>query len=184
MNKVLVSPPAFNEKVKITNVIQRFLASSVYQKVDYLIVDDCSTDGTTEAIERFKPQGVKTIRHAEHRGVGAAIKTALQYALDQGYETLVIMAGNDKDNPNEIPALIAPIEEGYDFVQGSRYLQGAGPLGDMPYYRKLATRLHPWLMSFFTNTKITDSTNGFRAIRLSILKDERIDWRQGWFNAY
>ena len=185
MNKILVSPPAFIEKIKIHNVIQRFLASNVYQKVDYLIVDDCSTDGTTEVIASFQPQGVKTARHTQHKGVGAAIKTAIQYALDHGYEILVIMAGNDKDNPNEIASLVAPlVEEGYDFVQGSRYLKGEGPMGDMPYYRKVATKLHPWLMSLFTQRKITDSTNGFRAIRLSILKDARINWRQDWLDAY
>lgn len=185
MSKVLICPPVFNEKVKITNVIQRFLASPVSRQADYLIVDDCSTDGTTEIIESFRSRGVKTIRHAEQKGVGAAIKTAIQYALEHGYEILVIMAGNDKDNPNEIPSLIAPIaEEGYDFVQGSRYLQGEGPMGDMPYYRKVATKLHPWLMSFFTKHKITDSTNGFRAIRLAILQDKRIHWRQEWLNAY
>ncbi len=185
MSKILVSPPVFNEKVKIVNVIQRFLASDICPKVDYLIIDDCSTDGTTEVIESFRSLGVKTIRHARHQGVGAAIRTAIQYALDHGYEILVIMAGNDKDNPNEIPLLLAPIvEEGYDFVQGSRYLNGEGHMGDMPYYRKIATKFHPWLMSFFTRKKVTDSTNGFRAIRLETLRDERINWRQGWLDAY
>src|SRR3989338_2179535 len=109
MNKVLVSPPTFNEKNKILNVIERFIKSKVYQKVDYLIVDDASSDGTTEIIQGFAKFDVHTIKHPGRRGVGAAIKTAIQYALDNGYEALVIMAGNDKDDPNQIADVVDPI---------------------------------------------------------------------------
>ena len=185
MNKVLVAPLAFNEQVKIRNVIERFLKSCVYGQVDYLIVDDASTDGTSEVIASYGPRGVKTIKHPSRMGVGAAIKTSIQYALDHGYEVLVTMAGNDKDNPDEIPGLIDPIlRQDYDFVQGSRYLNSRGNFGAMPFYRKIATRLHPLLMSLFTGKKITDSTNGFRAMRLAIFKDQRINWQQAWLNHY
>ena len=185
MKNVLVCPVAFNENEKLENAIKRFLASPVRERVDYLIIDDCSTDGTTEMIHRFASEGVRTIRHDQRRGVGAAIRTAIDYAMDQGCEVVVIMAGNNKDNPDEIPGLIDPIlQEGCDIIQGSRYLNGGRIGGDMPAYRKLATRLHPWLMSVATGTKITDSTNGFRAIRLAMLKDERIDIRQEWLNHY
>ncbi|OGX05950.1 MAG: hypothetical protein A2Z88_02645 [Omnitrophica WOR_2 bacterium GWA2_47_8] len=185
MPKILVSPLVFNEKAKVTSVLERFTKSSVYTKVDYLIVDDASTDGTTEIIESFRSKGVRTIKHSARKGVGAAIKTAIAYALSHSYDILVIMAGNDKDNPNEIPLLLAPIvEENYDFVQGSRYLTKTTEFGAMPLYRKVATRLHPLLMSLITRQKVTDSTNGFRAFRLSLLNDKRINWQQDWLNAY
>ncbi|MFA5059159.1 MAG: glycosyltransferase family 2 protein [Candidatus Omnitrophota bacterium] len=185
MNKVLVSPVAFNEHIKLKSVIERFLRSPVVTQVDYLIVDDGSTDGTTQMIESFASRGVKTIRHPQRRGVGAAIRTAINYALEKHYDVLVIMAGNDKDNPDEIPQLLEPIfKEGFDFVQGSRYKKKNGAGGAMPLYRKLATRLHPLLFSLFTGKKITDSTNGFRAFRLALCKDERINLRQEWLNAY
>jgi len=185
MKNVLVSPVAFNEKAKIKSVIERFLKSPVYGNVDYLIVDDASTDGTSEVIESYKNQGVGTIRHQTQSGVGVAIKTAIQYAIDNGYEVLVIMAGNDKDNPDEIPSIIDPVlKEGYDFIQGSRYINKTQEFGDMPFYRKIATRLHPMLLSFFTGQKVTDSTNGFRAFRLSLFKDQKIRWEQEWLNAY
>jgi len=185
MNRVLVSPPTFNEKNKIPNVIERFINSRVYQKVDYLIVDDGSTDGTTDIIKSFEKFDIQTIKHPQRQGVGAAIKTAIQYGLDKGYEVLVIMAGNDKDDPNQIADLIEPIlKEGYDFVQGSRYLNTQQVFGDMPLYRRVATKIHPWLMSLLTKQKVTDSTNGFRAIHLSILKDPRVNWHQEWLNTY
>lgn len=152
---------------------------------DYLVVDDCSTDGTTEAVAAFASCGVATIRHGRRRGVGAAIRTAVHYARDNGYDVIVIMAGNDKDDPGDIPAVLRPVlEGGFDFVQGSRYLGRCGAGGDMPFYRKVATRLHPWLMSLFTGRRVTDSTNGFRAFRLSLARDPRINLDQDWLDAY
>jgi len=185
MSKILVSPVAFNENVKLKNAIERFIKSPVSRQADYLIVDDASTDGTTEMIQNFERSSVKTIKHKQRSGVGAAIRTAMDYARQHQYEVLVIMAGNDKDNPDEIPFLIDPIVKGgYDLVQGSRYKGHCGIGGDMPLYRKFATRLHPWLLSVLTSKKITDSTNGFRAIRLSMLNDPRINLRQDWLDHY
>ncbi len=184
--RILVSPVAYNEKIKLKNVIERFLKSTLAGRVDYLIVDDGSTDGTTEMIASYGAAGVKTIKHPVRSGVGVAIRTAIHYARAQGYEILVIMAGNDKDNPNEIPFLLAPLtEEGFDLVQGSRYLNKAGGFGgDMPLYRKFATRLHPLMFSLLTGHRMTDTTNGFRAMRLSMFNNEQIHLDQEWLSTY
>jgi len=183
--KVLVVPVAFNEKIKLCNVIERFLKSRMPPQADYLIVDDGSDDGTTEMIAGYKTQGVVSVKHPKRCGVGAAIRTGIKYARTHGYEIIVIMAGNDKDNPEEIPQLLEPIvRDGYDLVQGSRYLGQVGSGGQMPFYRKLATRLHPLVFSLFTGRTLTDTTNGFRAMRLSIFSDERINLDQAWLDTY
>jgi len=185
MAKILACPIAFNEHIKIKKTIERFLKSSAHGKVDYLVVDDGSTDETTQIIGQFAGQGVGTIRHDKQRGVGAAIRTAICYAREKSYDIIVIMAGNDKDDPNQIMDLVSPVvEHSCDFVQGSRYLKDGKVGGDMPFYRKMATKLHPALFSLFVKRKITDSTNGFRAIRLSLFDDKRIDFHQSWLNAY
>ncbi|MCD4779148.1 MAG: glycosyltransferase family 2 protein [Candidatus Omnitrophica bacterium] len=184
-NRILVTPVAYNECVKLKNVIERFLLSPVRKDVDYMVVDDGSTDGTSELIQQYSDQGVMHLKHEQRQGVGSAIRTAIKYACENHYEILVIMAGNDKDNPEEIPQLIDPIlKDNFDFVQGSRYKGGKGIGGDMPFYRKIATRIHPLLMSAFTGKKLTDTTNGFRAFRLAIFEDNRINIDQDWLDKY
>jgi len=185
MGKILVCPVAYNENVKLKNVITRFLRCPVKAKVDFLVIDDASTDGTTQIIESYAEQGVRTIKHQDRKGVGSAIRTAIEYARKEHYEILVIMAGNDKDNPDEISRLINPIlNDGYDFVQGSRYKGANGIGGDMPLYRIVGTKIYPILMSFVAKKKITDGSNGFRAFRLSLFDDKNIDIHQEWLNQY
>lgn len=184
-SRILVCPIAYNEEVKIKSVIERFLQTRLSTKVDYMIIDDGSTDGTTNVIAQYRDRGVKTLRHPERRGVGAGIRSAIMHGRQMGYQIIVIMAGNDKDNPDEIPFLIEPIvNDDYQCVQGSRYLGKVGSGGQMPFYRKLATRLHPFVFSIFTGRRLTDTTNGFRAIKLAIFDDKRIQLDQEWLNAY
>ena len=175
--RVLAVPVAFNEEKKIGSVLDRFVDGLVDA---ILVVDDGSTDGTPEVALK---KGARLLSHQRRSGVGAAIRSAVKYARANGFDVLVILAGNDKDRPTEIPRLVKAIaEDGYDFVQGSRYRSG-GACGNMPFYRRLATRLiHPGLCSLVTGRRITDSTNGFRAIRLSIFDDPRIDIDQDWLD--
>ncbi len=179
MKKYLIGTCAFNEGAKIRSVIERF---SDYDSYDVLIIDDGSTDRALEAIPSRIP--VKVIRNEHNRGAGHCVRQILKYGREQGYVAVFFIAGNDKDSPADIPKLKTAIEEGFDFVQGSRYLPG-GSQGGMPFYRKISTRfIHPFLFSLITGRNITDSTNGFRAVRLSILEDQRIDIDQDWLDRY
>jgi dolichol-phosphate mannosyltransferase len=178
--KVLVAPVAYNEEKKIISVFNRFTGLRVADEV--LLMDDGSTDDTRRAVEAM---GFRVLSHRERRGVGAAIRTVIEYARQNKFDIVVIMAGNDKDRPVEVPRLVEPIvRDGCDFVQGSRYLPG-GDFGNMPKYRQIATRyVHPGLFSLITGRKITDSTNGFRAIRIACLEDPKIDYHQAWLDRY
>jgi dolichol-phosphate mannosyltransferase len=176
--RILAATFAFNEGEKIRRTIARHPADRDY---DLLVVDDGSTDGSLDVL----PSDVLVLRNATNRGIGASMKSAFQFALDRGYDVLVIQAGNDKDDPLQIPSLVAPILAGdADFVQGSRFLPG-GAFGRMPWHRVVATRfLHPAAVSLATGKRVTESTNGFRAFRTEVLRDPRIDWRQAWLDRY
>ncbi len=177
--KILAIVPAFNEEAKIGSVVTRCDISALDT---VLVVDDASTDTTPQVAA---DKGATVISLPRRNGVGAAIRLGLKYGKDNGFDIVVILAGNNKDNPQEIPRLLDPIcDDGYDFVIGSRHLAGGRTGGDMPLYRKLATRIHPWLMQFFTGKPITESTNGFRAFNLSLLEDSRIRLNQPWLDNY
>jgi hypothetical protein len=81
--------------------------------------------------------------------------------------------------------LLDPIADGRaDFVQGSRFLKRDANFGQMPLYRRLATRLHPLLFSLAAHRYVTESTNGFRAVNRRILEDSRIRLEQPWLDEY
>lgn len=177
--KVVALVPAHNEEAKIGLVVSRIdhtLVDSV------MVIDDGSSDGTAAVAAA---RGAEVLSTGKRAGVGSALRRGIEYAHWCGYDLAVIMAGNNKDDPSEIPRLLNPIcEEDYDLVVGSRYLTGGRCGGDMPLYRKLATRLHPWLMSRFAGKRLTESTNGFRAFKLALLEDRRINLRQRWLDTY
>lgn len=149
---------------------------------EILIVDDGSTDRSLAVVEEL---GAKTISLGSTIGVGAAIRTGYEYAVENGFDIAVVMAGNNKDHPEEIPILLEPIVRGQaDLVQGSRWLGKVGDLGEMPLYRRVATRLHPTLFNLISGAKMTDTTNGFRAASAELLSDPKLSLDQRWLDEY
>ena len=177
--KIIAIIPATDEEGKIGKVIRRVpgdIASEI------LVVDDGSVDATAQ---ESADNGANVVSNPKREGVGKSIRRGFDYALEKNYDIVVIIAGNNKDCPEEIKRLVGPIETGdMDFVQGSRYLN-SGRYGQMPLYRIVATKyVHPLLLSLLVHRRITDSTNGFRALRTSLLKDPHLNLRQEWLNGY
>lgn len=177
--QIALVAPVWNEEARLS----AWLPLVPTTLVDHVIVvDDASDDGSAALVRRA---GFSVISHAKHRGVGAAIRTGIAAALQQGADVVVVIAGNGKDDPREIERLLTPIADGRaDFVQGSRYLSHAPQLGDFPLYRLLATRLHPLLFTAVSGRRVSESTNGFRAVHRRVLTDPRMHLQQTWLNRY
>lgn len=173
--KIAVVIPAYNERNKTAEVVKKIPFDLIDEVV---VVNDGSQDDTKKAVEAT---GRATILHSKTRqGIGFAIRKGLRYAQNKNYQVVVVMAGNGKDNPDEIKKLIEPIiNDGVDYVQGSRYLKG-GEHGKMPYHRLLFTKLYTWAIRILYGQKVTDGTNGFRAYKLNILDDPGINLNQEW----
>jgi len=177
--RVLAMAPVLNEEKKICEVVRRTPRDIVD---DMLVVDDGSTDHSAQVAAEL---GARVIKMGRVAGVGAALRAGYEDAVNRGFDAIVVMAGNNKDDPSEIPLLLDPIaEDRADFVQGSRFLKADADFGPMPFYRKVATKLHPVLFSLIAGRRVTESTNGFRAIHRRVLEDPRLDLRQEWLDEY
>jgi len=119
MNKYLVGTCALNEGQKIKAVINRF---NDYTSYDVLIIDDGSTDGSLDNLTL--PSEVHIIRNETNQGAGHGVRQILAYGKEKGYEAVFFVSGNNKDDPADVDKLKQKIDEGYDFVQGSRFLPG------------------------------------------------------------
>ncbi|MFQ5498390.1 MAG: glycosyltransferase family 2 protein [Candidatus Zixiibacteriota bacterium] len=182
MNKhrrVLCILPAYNEQGKIGRVVDKVLATGQVEQV--VVVDDCSTDSTSQ---EATDNGAYVITHRQNMGVGAAIRTGIDFGRDNGFDVAVIMSGDDQHEPEELAFVLGKLFEAPgNFVQGSRRMRG-GETVDAPLFRTITTRIHSLCFSILTGQHITDSTNGFRAFYLSIFDDDGIDLDQEWLNTY
>ena len=170
--------PVYNEETRIGGVLARFTPGLVSEIV---VVDDGSSDGTTALLKTFP---VTVIRHDERRGVGCAIREGLELLASKGFDAAVVMAGNGKDDPAEIPRLTAPVAAGEaDYVQGSRFL-GGGSFNNLPLARYLMIKSFTVMWMLLIGRALTDVTNGFRCYRLALLKDPNIKIGQDWLDTY
>ena len=176
--KVALVIPVYNEERIIGDLIDRIPR----EHVDVIIcVDDGSTDRSPQILAE---RDIEVVRHETKYYTGAAIRDGIHRARELGMDVVVIMAGNGKDDPMQIPEVVAPVlNEGIDYVQGSRYLEGGNSSWKtLPRHRKFATKLYPFLLKLVTGFPATEGTNGFRAYKLSIFDDPQIDIDQSWLD--
>ena len=176
---VIAIAPVYNEEQKIGEVVRRTPRPLVDE---LLVIDDGCTDRSPQVASEL---GARVLPMGACVGVGAALRAGYAEAVKGGFDVAVVMAGNNKDSPEEIPVLLDPIaDERADFVQGSRFLKAGANFGEMPPYRRLATRIHPLLFSLVARRRVTESTNGFRAVHRRVLEDPRLDLDQRWLDEY
>jgi dolichol-phosphate mannosyltransferase len=175
-SRVAAVLPLFNEGVAAADLVRRMPATIVATYV----VDDGSTDDGPALAEAA---GATVIRMGRNRGVGAAIRAGLDAARAAGSDAVVVMAASGKDRPEEIPHLLAALEAGDDYIQGSRFMAGGASV-NLPLARGLMIHAFTLMFRILTGFAGTDVTNGFRAYRLSLLDDPRIRVDQKWLDRY
>lgn len=176
--RVLVAVFAYNEGEKLRETLRAFPPAREH---DILVMDDGSTDDVTAVAREFS---VLYLRHSVNRGVGAALRTVIRYAEPKGYDVLVMIAGNGKMDPHDIPVLLKPmLEDGFDYVQGSRYLSG-GRSENLPAFRRIMIPVVTRIVSWITSYEGTDLTCGLRAFRLDIIRHPQVDISQPWLDRY
>ena len=160
----LIIIPAHNEQENIGRVIDEL--RGLEYGYDILVVDDASTDGTADELNR---KGQRSIHLAANLGYGGAVQAGFKYAISQGYDFLVQMDGDGQHDPASIPALLEVVHSGEaDVALGSRFL---GRISyTVPALRKAGIALFRTVVSLFMRQRITDPTSGFQAMNRKVLE--------------
>ena len=144
VSDVFILMPAYNAASTIEKVFARIPAAARERIGRYVVVNDGSTDGTEAALARLRVQfpSLVTLAHPVNRGYGAAEKTLLAYALEQGADVGIVLHSDGQYSPELIPDLLRPFDDDTaDMVQGSRMLGGSALKGRMPLYKFVANKV-------------------------------------------
>lgn len=176
--------PVINEGERIQNLLARMAALHIDTLADIIIIDGGSTDGSLalDGLQRNKVRGL--LLKTGPGKLSAQLRCAYAFALEQGYEGIVTIDGNDKDDPEAIGRFITALGEGVDFVQASRFIAG-GTAENTPKSRDVAIRfIHAPLLSLSSGFPWTDTTQGFRAYSRKLLLDPNVSIFRDVFTTY
>lgn len=181
-NSYCVCIPVINEGEKIQKQLTKI--KSFTNIIDVIILDGGSTDGSLED-DFLISNGIRSILTKRDKGkLSAQLRMGFAYALEQGYDGIITVDGNNKDSIDSIPLFIEQLKKGYDFIQGSRYVPGGSEV-NTPLSRKLAIKLiHAPYLSLISGFKYTDTTNGFRGHSRKLLLDQRVKPFREIFETY
>ncbi len=161
---VFVVMPAYNAGATIEKVFDRIPPEIKTRIERYVVVNDGSTDDTQEAIERLSQRYTNLIplSHDKNRGYGAAEKTLLNCALQEGAEVAILLHSDGQYSPEKIPDLLEPIDnDRADLVQGSRMLGGGALKGGMPLYKFVANKCLTAIENWTFGLKMAEYHSGY-----------------------
>ena len=163
-DKVAVVIPAYNEEDNIGAVLPRIPASVCGVETEVLVVDDGSRDRTGDIA---RTHGAAVARHVINRGGGAALRTGYRLMSDSEASVVVTLDADGQHLPEEMSRLVRPVLDGeIDVAHGSRVLGHAEP---NHLAREMGIVFFNRMVSFITRTKVSDCSNGYRAVRSSVL---------------
>lgn len=166
--RVLMIIPAYNEELNIENTVNKIKKYSKKSKydIDYIVINDGSTDRT---LEICKKNNYNVINLINNLGIGGAVQTGYKYANMNNYDVAIQFDGDSQHNENYIDKLVSEIENGYNFVVGSRFIENLSKFQSTGT-RRLGINILSTLIKLCTNKKIYDPTSGFRAADKNVIQ--------------
>lgn len=164
--------PVINEGERIRGQLRRIAEAGL--SVDVIVADGGSTDGSLDD-DFIGAVPVRAVLVKTGPGkLSAQLRMAYSWCLRQGYDGVITIDGNGKDGVDAIADFARLLDEGYDYIQGSRYMKG-GVAENTPLERTLANRgIHAPTLSLAGRRWLTDTTNGFRGYSRRYLLDPRV----------
>jgi glycosyltransferase involved in cell wall biosynthesis len=156
--------PAYNEEGSLGQVLEEIRATD--PALEVVVIDDASTDGTARVAEAA---GVPVVHLPFNIGIGGAVQTGYQYALEHGFELAIQVDGDGQHDPSEIGQVLEPILDGRaDLVVGTRFVKGGGYRGTR--LRRVGIRVFAAIVSLMVRQRVSDTTSGFRAVNRKALR--------------
>lgn len=176
--------PIINEGERIAKELIRAQKHNISNFADIVICDGDSKDGCTEE-SKLRALDVNTLLVKHDAGKqGAQLRMGFWWAFERGYKGIITIDGNNKDSIEDVPHFIEKLEEGYDLVQGSRFVKG-GKAINTPFIRTVSVKLiHAPIISMTAHQRFTDTTNAYRAYSRKYLTDERVQPLRDVFMTY
>lgn len=171
-----------NEGEKLLKQLDRMAEQPL--DADIVIADGGSTDGSTEQ-QILQEKGVNTLLVKKETGkLGTQMRMGFAWALERGYQGVVVIDGNNKDSVENINDFVEKLTQGYDHIQGSRFIPG-GKAVNTPLSRLLGLKLlHVPMMRWASGFRYTDTTNGFRAYSKKLLQSDKMAVFRDVFTGY
>ena len=176
--------PIINEGDRIHKELFHAKKHNVSDYADIVICDGGSTDGCTDE-QKLKKLDVNTLLVKKDSGKqGAQLRMGFWWALERGYKGIITIDGNNKDSIEDVPRFIEKLKEGYDLIQGSRFIKGGRAI-NTPWIRTVSVRLiHAPVISMTAHQHFTDTTNAYRAYSRRYLEDPRVQPLRDVFMTY
>ncbi|PVU76594.1 polyprenol monophosphomannose synthase [Acidianus hospitalis] len=156
--KVTIVIPTFNERENIIRLLS-LLRKVIQARI--IIVDDNSQDGTAEAVRSLNSPNIQVIVREKERGLGSAIRTGIQKAIENGTDYVVTMDADLSHDPIYLPAMYEKAREGFDLVIGSRYVKGGG-IENWPIKRRIISWGANFLVRLLLRSPLHDNTSNYR----------------------
>jgi len=177
INKLSIIIPAYNEEKTIHLILDKVKEVQLMDNIEkeLVIVNDCSKDGTEEAIHNYMQKNpelpISYYKHEKNQGKGAALHTGIQNATG---EYLIIQDADLEYDPREYNMLLKPVIEGFaDVVYGSRFM-GNNPHRILFFWHTIGNKFLTFLSNMFTNLNLTDMETCYKLFKTTMIQDLRL----------
>lgn len=174
LERALVVVPTYNERENLTGLVPQILEQD--PRLDILIIDDASPDGTGELADRLAAHEPRL--HVLHRegklGLGTAYIAGFRWALERDYDAVFEMDADFSHDPAHLPQFLAALRE-FDVVLGSRYLHGRVTVVNWPMPRLMLSYAANIYARWVTGLPVSDATGGYKCFRRRVLEEVRLD---------
>ena len=165
--KISIIIPCYNEINTVEKIIDKILLQEKFDK-EIIVIDDYSTDGTTNLLENIKNKYDRLIINSKNYGKGYSIKKGISIATG---DVILIQDADLEYDPSDYEKLIRPIiQDNADVVFGSRFV-GAGEKRVLFFWHSLGNKLLTLLSNMFTNLNLTDMESGYKVFRSDVIKN-------------